>query len=94
MARVDTALLILQATDIAGRANSVRQDPAVAKAAKEARADILRAGHSTRVLLRETRAAWLRSTTGAVGGPKDHRDAKLRPHQPASTASERLEEAS
>jgi hypothetical protein len=66
MARIDTALLILQATDIGDRARFVRQDPAVVKAAHEARAHIAQAGHSTYALLRETRAAWLRSARGAV----------------------------
>ena len=65
MARIDTALLILQATDIVDRARFVRQDPAVAKAAKKACADIAQAGHSTYALVRETRAAWLRSARGA-----------------------------
>lgn len=65
MARIDTALLILQATDIVDLARFVRQDPAVVKKAKEARADIAQAGHSTYALLRETRAAWLRSARGA-----------------------------
>lgn len=70
MARIDTALLILQATDVVDRAKFVRQDPAVVKTAKQARADIARAGHSTYALLRETRAAWLRSARGASVEPE------------------------
>lgn len=64
MGRIDTALLVLQATDIGVRANFVRHDPAVVKAAKEARADIAQAGRSTNVLIRETRAVWRRSARG------------------------------
>jgi hypothetical protein len=66
MARFDTTLVILQFVD---RAEFVRQDPAVVKAAKEARADITQAGHSGYALLRETRAAWLRSVRGASVEP-------------------------
>jgi hypothetical protein len=64
MARINTPLLVLQATDIGGRANFVRHDPAVVQAAKQARADIDQVRHSTYALLRETRAAWQRSARG------------------------------
>lgn len=67
MARIDIPHLILQATDNVHRAELVRQDPAVVKAAKEARADITQAWHSTCALRRETCAAWLRSDRGASG---------------------------
>jgi hypothetical protein len=60
MAHVDTASLIAQAVDAAQRANFVRQDPAVVKAAKQALGDIARAGNSTTKLLFETRDAWQR----------------------------------
>lgn len=61
MARLNTALLIMQATEVADRANFVRKDPAVVKAAKVAREDIVRAGRSTYTLAQETRSAWDRS---------------------------------
>lgn len=61
MARIDTALLVSQATGFGGRTNALSHDPAVLKAAKEARAHIVRAGNSTHALLRETGAAWQRS---------------------------------
>jgi hypothetical protein len=61
MARINTASLIIQATDVADRANFVRKDPAVVKAAKEAQADLTQALRSTHTLLRETRSAWQRS---------------------------------
>jgi hypothetical protein len=69
MARIDTARLVLQVTEIGDRANFVRHDPAVVKAAKQARADIAQAGHSTYALLRETRAAWERSARGPLAAP-------------------------
>lgn len=63
MARINTAALIAQAAIAAGHANFVRQDPAVVKAAKQARADIVQAGTSARSLLFEARASWHRSTS-------------------------------
>lgn len=63
MARLNTARLILQATEAADRANFVRQDPAVVKAAKVAHEDVVRASKSTYALARETRSAWRRSET-------------------------------
>ena len=44
MARINTAVLIAQAAIVADRANLVRQDPAVVKAAKQALADSRRLG--------------------------------------------------
>jgi hypothetical protein len=61
MARVNTAVLIAQAASVADRANFVRQDPAVVKAAKQARADVAQAGRSANTLLQEARASWQRS---------------------------------
>lgn len=61
MAHINTALLVAQATDFAGRANEVRQDPAVIKAAQEALVDIAQAGRSATALSRELRSAWQRS---------------------------------
>lgn len=61
MAHINTAALVAQAVCSAQRAHFVRQDPAVAKAAKQALGDIARAGNSTTELLFETRDAWRRS---------------------------------
>ena len=61
MAHINTADLVAQAVNAAQRANFVRQDPAVVKAAKQALGDIARAGNSTTELLFETRDAWQRS---------------------------------
>ena len=61
MAHINTAVLIAQAANLADRANFVRKDPAVVKAAKQARADFAQAGRSANTLLQETRASWQRS---------------------------------
>ena len=61
MGRINTALLIAEAVGAADRANFVRQDPAVVKAAKQALADVTQAGRSLGELILETRAAWHRS---------------------------------
>lgn len=61
MAHVNTAVLVTQAAIVADRANLVRQDPAVVKASKQARADVAQAARSTHMLLQEARASWQRS---------------------------------
>jgi hypothetical protein len=62
MARINTPVLIAaQAAIVADRANFVRQDPAVVKAAKQARADFAQAGRSANMLFQETHASWQRS---------------------------------
>lgn len=61
MARINTAVLIVQA---AGRANFVRQDPAVVKAAKQAAVDLAQAGRSANGLVQETLNSWRRSGGG------------------------------
>ena len=61
MARINTAVLIAQAAVMADRANFVRQDPAVVKAAKQARADFAQAGRSAGILFQETRASLQRA---------------------------------
>jgi hypothetical protein len=61
MARINTAKLIIEATDVADRANFVRNEPAVVKAWKEASSDVHRAGRSTNVALLETKSAWQRA---------------------------------
>jgi len=60
MAHLNITDLVAQAVNAAQRANSVRRDPAVVKAAKQALLDIARAGSSTTELLIETRDAWQR----------------------------------
>jgi hypothetical protein len=62
MAHINTAVLLAQqAAIVAARANFVRQDPAVVKAAKQARVDFAQAGRSANTLVQETRASWRRS---------------------------------
>ena len=63
MARVNTSQLVAQATDIAHRADFVRRDPAVVKAARDFADDAQRTARSTRQLAREAYAAWNRSAT-------------------------------
>lgn len=62
MSRINTALLVMQVAEYGSRANVVRQDPAVVKAAHEAGVDIARAAKSTFILGTEIRGAWHRST--------------------------------
>jgi hypothetical protein len=64
MAHLNIADLVAQAVSAAQRANFVRQDPAVVKAAKQALGDIARAGNSTTKMLFETRDAWQRLDRG------------------------------
>lgn len=61
MARINTGRLVIQATDIADRANFVRTDPAVVKAWKEASSDLHQAVRSTTVAALETKSAWGRA---------------------------------
>lgn len=58
MAQIKTAALIAQAAVMADRVNFVRQDPAVIKAAKQARADVAQAVRSVHDLLQEGGASW------------------------------------
>ena len=60
MARINNAVLIAQVALAADRANLVRQDPAVVKAAKQAFADVGQAGRSVAVLVEEARGSWQR----------------------------------
>ena len=60
MARINNPLLIAQVASAAVRANLVRQDPAVVKAAKQALADVGQAARSVAALAEETRGSWLR----------------------------------
>lgn len=60
MARINNAVLIAQVALAADRANFVRQDPAVVKAAKQAFADVGQAGRSVAVLAEEARVSWQR----------------------------------
>ncbi len=61
MARINKAALALQATDFAYRADYVRRDPAVQKAAVQAREDIVQAVKSTSQLYWEARSSWRRA---------------------------------
>lgn len=61
MSRINAAVLVAQAVRAGERANFVRHDPAVVKAAKQAFSDATQAARSTTELLLETRAAWQRS---------------------------------
>jgi len=61
MARLDTALLVGQATFNLKRANEVRKDPAVAKAGEQFLDDVKRATESGFGLLAETSASWKRN---------------------------------
>ena len=63
MARINTLRLAVHAVGVAegiARANYVRQDPAVVKAAKVAMTDIAQAGRSAGNLAREIQSAWSR----------------------------------
>jgi hypothetical protein len=66
MSRINVNEFSAQAGGLAYRANQVRTDPAVVKAAKDAWGDVKDAGHSCTVLARETNAAWQRSRTPDV----------------------------
>jgi hypothetical protein len=68
VASFKTAIFIAQITDTAIRADLVRKDPAVQKAAHRAWIDILQAGKSVGDLGGEARTAWQR--TGRAGGAR------------------------
>jgi hypothetical protein len=61
MARLNTTVLVLQATDVGFRLNQVQSDPAVRKAGREALEDTSRALASIGRLGAEVRNAWYRS---------------------------------
>ena len=71
MARLNTTVLVLQATDIGFRVNQVQSDPAVRKAGREALEDTSRALVSIGRLGSEIREAWYRSqpTGGVAAAP-------------------------
>jgi hypothetical protein len=66
MARINVNEFSAQAGGLAYRANQVRTDPAVVKAAKDAWGDVKDARHSCTVLAREANAAWQRTRTPDV----------------------------
>lgn len=68
MARLNTALLIFNATDAVHRAYQVQQDPAVQKVWREAGADFATAGASLARAISETQAAWRRTGTNGAAG--------------------------
>ena len=80
-----------QAGGLAYRANQVRTDPAVVKAAKDAWGDVKDAGHSCTVLAREVNAAWERSRTPdahpAPGHAQDRIDVVPSTAESTSTSS-------
>lgn len=61
MARLNTTVLVLQATDVGFRLNQVQSDPAVRKAGQEALEDTTRALASIGRFGSEIRDAWYRS---------------------------------
>ena len=75
MARINLNEFSAQAGGLAYRANQVRADPAVVKAAQDAWRDVKDARESCTVLAREANAAWQRSRTA---------DGKARADQPES----------
>lgn len=67
MARINTLSLAVQVAGVAegiARANRVRQDPAVVKAAKVAMVDIAQAGRSVGNFAYEARSSWRRHGGG------------------------------
>lgn len=66
MARLNTTVMVLRATDVGFRLNQVQSDPAVRKAWAEAGSDTARALASFGRAYAETRQAWYRSQP--VGG--------------------------
>jgi hypothetical protein len=63
MARININEFSAQAGGLASRANQVRTDPAVVKAAQDAWVDVKDARNSCAVLAREASAAWQRTRT-------------------------------
>lgn len=61
MARLNTTVLVRQATDVGFRLNQVQSDPAVRKAGREALEDTSRALASIGRFGSEIRGAWYRS---------------------------------
>lgn len=61
MARINTHQLVKQAIEVGQRANYVREDPAVQKAAKQAVHDVRQAAASTATLAAEAASSWRRS---------------------------------
>ncbi len=61
MAHINTAKLVSQVAYYGGRANAVRQDPAVIKTGKVAGRDIAQARGSVSAFIREAVEAWKRS---------------------------------
>jgi hypothetical protein len=61
MARLNTTVLVLRATDVGFRLNQVQGDPAVRKAGREALEDTSRALASIGRFGAEVRNAWYRS---------------------------------
>lgn len=62
MARLNTALLVMQVTEAVRHVDEVRRDPAVDKAADQAWTDIKQASRSISALATETKSAWARTS--------------------------------
>ena len=84
MSRINLNEFSAQAGGLAYRANQVRTDPAVVKAAQDAWRDLKDARESCTVLARETSAAWQRSRTADAGPRVDQVDGPPAP-APAQT---------
>jgi hypothetical protein len=67
MARINTAQLIDDATNLGNRVYQVHQDPAVQKGWSEFGGDVARAAKSLSEAAFETRSAWRRAGTGTTG---------------------------
>jgi hypothetical protein len=67
MSRINLNEFSSQAGGLAYRANLVRTDPAVVKAAQDAWSDVRDASRSCALLAREANAAWQRSRTVQAG---------------------------
>jgi hypothetical protein len=65
MARININEFSAQAGGLAFRANQVRTDPAVVKAAQDAWVDVKDARNSCAILVREASAAWQRTRSEA-----------------------------
>lgn len=64
MARINSALLVYNATTLGHRAQQVQQDPAVRKAWSVAGEDAAKAVQSVAAAAFETRSAWRRTAPG------------------------------
>lgn len=85
MSRININEFSAQAGGLAFRANQVRTDPAVVKAAQDAWGDVKDASRSCSVLVKETKAAWHRSSTTELANAAQHPDHTSSPVQDTPT---------